>query len=224
MSVVYLLRHGQASFGAADYDVLSPQGELQAKVLGEELRTRGIAPVQAWSGTLSRQRATASIALAAAGLDLPVREDPRWNEYDHLGLVQHLLAREDIAVPATPASPREFQAVLDRALHGWITDGESAGPAGTYADFDAAAAAALTELAAGLGSGGTAVVFTSGGVIATLCSRLLGLPGAALVALNRVVVNAAVTKVVHGRAGASLVSFNEHGHFEGPNRELLTYR
>ncbi|OLR89518.1 histidine phosphatase family protein [Actinokineospora bangkokensis] len=220
MSAVYLLRHGQASFGAEDYDVLSPTGELQAKVLGEELRARGVVPDQAWSGTLSRQRATASIALAAAGLDVEVGQDARWDEYDHIGLVTALAQREDVA---PPTSPREFQAVLDWALRDWVA-GSAAGPAGAFEDFSGGAFDALTEVAQGLGSGGVAVVFTSGGVIASLCSRLLGLSGAAVVALNRVVVNAAVTKVVHGRAGASLVSFNEHGHFEGDKRELLTYR
>ncbi|SDD51038.1 histidine phosphatase family protein [Actinokineospora iranica] len=221
MSAVYLLRHGQASFGAADYDVLSPTGELQAKVLGAELRERGLAPAQAWSGTLSRQRSTASITLAAAGIDLPCQTDERWNEYDHLGLVQHHLAAHETK---QPASSRDFQDILDRALHGWISDGVPAGQAGTFADFEGRANAALTEVAESLGSGGTAVVFTSGGVIAAICARLLGMPGAGLVSLNRVVVNAAVTKIVHGRSGASLVSFNEHGHFEGANRELLTYR
>jgi hypothetical protein len=34
---LYLIRHGQASFGAADYDVLSPVGERQSLALGEHL-------------------------------------------------------------------------------------------------------------------------------------------------------------------------------------------
>jgi len=33
MPVVYLIRHGQASFGAQDYDVLSATGHRQAEVL-----------------------------------------------------------------------------------------------------------------------------------------------------------------------------------------------
>jgi hypothetical protein len=37
-------------------------------------------------------------------------------------------------------------------------------------------------------------------------------------------VNASITKVVHGKSGTSLLSLNEHAHFEGPNRELLSYR
>lgn len=214
MSVVYLLRHGQASFGAADYDVLSPVGQQQAKVLGEELRTRGVEPAQVWAGTLSRQRDTAAITLAALGVDSDLGTDPRWNEYDHIGLVAALATREHIE---PPSSPRDFQAILDRALHEWISNGRSAGHTGSYADFADDALAALTEA----GGGGPAVAFTSGGVIAAICSRITG---ADFVKLNRVVVNAAITKIVVGRSGASVVSFNEHGHFEGANRDLLTYR
>ena len=213
MSVVYLVRHGQASFGQADYDVLSPVGEQQAKVVGAELAARGVRPVTVLSGTLLRQRRTAEIALSSAGLSVECGEDARWNEYDHLGLVTAL-------VDPLPTDPREFQAALDSALLRWAGEGEVAGPAGSYADFAAAGSAALAAAA----GGGTALVFTSGGVIAALCAGLLRLGPTGLVALNRVVVNAAITKIVVGRSGASLVSFNEHGHFEGERRELLTYR
>jgi hypothetical protein len=65
-------------------------------------------------------------------------------------------------------------------------------------------------------------VSTSGGVIAALCVGLLGVAPAAFVALNRVTVNAGVTKVVRGRGGTTLVSFNEHAHLEPDG--LVTYR
>lgn len=205
MPVVYLIRHGQASFGADDYDVLSATGHLQGKHAGAELRRRGVRPDQVWSGTLRRQRETAH----AAGLDVPLREDPRWNEFDHLGLV-----RETAGEPATP---REFQLALDEALRGWVgSDG--------WRKFNENVTFALDELLAGLGSGGTGVVFTSGGVIAAVCARLLGLGGAGFVAVNRVSVNCGMTKLVHGRSGTSLVSYNDHAHFEGEHRDMLTYR
>jgi broad specificity phosphatase PhoE len=213
VGAVYLVRHGQASFGAEDYDVLSPTGERQAALVGDELRRRRVTPASVWSGSLKRQRVTAQLALP----DASVREDARWNEYDHLGLIGHL-AQE------VPASTREFQAVLDRALHAWIVDGVDAGPAGTYATFADSAIKALGELTGALGRGETALVFTSGGVISAVCARLLGLPPEGFLAVNRVVANGSISTLVHGRSGTSLVSFNEYGHFDGAARELLTYR
>ncbi len=79
-------------------------------------------------------------------------------------------------------------------------------------------------MAAAVGSGESAVVVTSGGVLAALCVGLLDLPPTALMTFNRVCVNTGVTKVAHGRRGSTLVSFNEHAHVDGDAAALLTYR
>jgi len=71
VSVIYLVRHGQASFGAADYDVLSELGHRQAALVGAELRARGVRVDLAVSGTLRRQRETAATALAVPPLAVP---------------------------------------------------------------------------------------------------------------------------------------------------------
>jgi broad specificity phosphatase PhoE len=209
MALVYLIRHGQASFGADDYDVLSPAGHQQGKLVGDELRRRGVRAGQVWTGTLRRQRETAE----AAELGLPIREDARWNEYDHLNLVNDFVAGEH------PPTPREFQLSLDGALRQWI-----ASDADSWREFTGGVNSALDELLADLGSGGTGVVFTSGGVIAAVCARVLGLPPEGFLSVNRVAVNAGITKLVHGRSGTSLLTYNDHAHFEGEHRELLTYR
>lgn len=224
MPTVYLVRHGQASFGSDDYDVLSAMGEQQSKVLGVELRRRDIRVDRAASGTLRRQRATAVACLAAADLDVTLGEDPRWNEYDLDAVLPHYLPELTGNPNRVAASPREFQAMLERAVVAWSADGASVGSAGTWARFCAAPCEALAELFDSLGSGGTALVFTSGGVISAICASILGLPVEAFLSVNRTMINASLTKVVSGRSGTSLVSLNEHGHFEGPNRELLSYR
>lgn len=89
MGAIYLVRHGQASFGAADYDALSPRGFEQSTVVGAELLRRNVSFSQARSGTLARQRDTAATALRVLGTDVPVAEDPRWNEYDHVDIGVH---------------------------------------------------------------------------------------------------------------------------------------
>ncbi|TCO44734.1 histidine phosphatase family protein [Actinocrispum wychmicini] len=202
MALVHLIRHGQASFGADNYDVLSPTGHLQGKIVGDELRRRSTNPDHVYSGTLQRQRDTAT----AAGFPTAT-EDARWNEYDHLSLVQN----------AAPTTPREFQLTLDAALRNWIGGTD-------WQDFTTRVHSALDTLLTDLGSGGSALVFTSGGVIAAVCAKLLGLPPEGFLAVNRVTANASITKVVRGRSGTSLVSFNDHAHFEGVHRDLLTYR
>ena len=51
MGVVLLVRHGQASFGADDYDVLSETGWEQSRLLGRYLADRGVTPTSSCAGT-----------------------------------------------------------------------------------------------------------------------------------------------------------------------------
>ncbi|MFG1647925.1 histidine phosphatase family protein [Amycolatopsis sp. NPDC049252] len=218
MGAIYLVRHGQASFGAADYDALSPQGFEQSTVVGAELLRRNVSFSQLRSGTLARQRDTAATALKVLGTDVPVIEDPRWNEYDHVDIGRHH------AGGAPQEDSRAYQGVLDRALTSWIEAGSSGPCAETWPAFLARCRGALEDLVATLGKGEHAVVFTSGGVIATVCGALLGTPEAGLLKLNRVTVNGGITKLVSGRGGVTMLSFNEHPHFEADAARLLTYR
>jgi broad specificity phosphatase PhoE len=211
MPVVLLVRHGQASFGADDYDVLSDLGREQSEVVGRELARRALRSPAAVCGSLRRQRDTAEIALPGAGLAV----DPRWDEYDHMGLLQRYVPPD----AAHDGSSKGVQALLDQALASWVDD-----PDGGWDAFSGGAVAALADVAAGLERGRDAVVFTSGGIIAAVAAGLLGLGASGVVALNRVTANGAITKVVIGGSGASLVSFNDHAHFEGDARRMLTYR
>ena len=83
---------------------------------------------------------------------------------------------------------------------------------------------AMTAAAGGLGKGQSVLVISSGGTIAALAASVLGLPPSAFVALNQVAVNTGVTKMVLGRSGTTLVSYNEHAHLEEAPGELVTYR
>jgi broad specificity phosphatase PhoE len=207
-----LVRHAQGSFGGADYDVLSDRGREQAAALADDLEAREVNVTRVLAGSLARQRDTAAPIAERFGRDLEV--DPRWNEYE---------SEEIIASHASPSlfegTQREFQALLDEALAGWVTQAGGSWPA-----FRDRVGDALGELAGSLTSGETALVSTSGGPIAAIAVTLLGLPPEGFVALNRVAVNAGVTKVVTGASGATLVSFNEHAYLERPGRSLLTYR
>ncbi|MFI5592624.1 histidine phosphatase family protein [Amycolatopsis sp. NPDC051758] len=218
MGAIYLVRHGQASFGAADYDALSPLGFEQSTVVGAELLRRNVSFSQVRSGTLARQRDTAATALKVLGSDVPVVEDPRWNEYDHVDIARHH------AGGAPQEDSRAYQGLLDAALTAWTSAGDGGPCAETWPAFLARCRGALEDLVAALGKGEHAVVFTSGGVIATICGLLLGTPEAGLLKLNRVTVNGGITKLVSGRGGVTLLSFNEHPHFEADAASLLTYR
>jgi broad specificity phosphatase PhoE len=202
--VILLIRHGQASFGTANYDELSALGRRQSEIVGHELARRSPRNPIVMCGSLRRQRDTATIAVTAANLDVEPQVDTRWDEYDHGDLLRHFPATED----TVPTSSRELQVLLDDALLRWVEEGADLG----WGAFSGGARSALNELVALTGPGRDGVVFTSGGVIAAICASLLEGGAKSVVMLNRMAINAAITKVVAGPSGVSLSSFNEHAH------------
>ena len=219
MGTLYLVRHGQASFGADDYDVLSDLGHEQASCVGEELRRRGLRDPLVVSGTLRRQRDTASLLAGAAGWTVAEEADARLDEYDHLDLLERYPG-EASAAPAGESGSRRVQRLLDGALRSWTAAGDADG----WPAFSSGARGAVADLAAGLGSGRDAVVVSSAGVLAAVVASLLGAPADGVVALNRAAVNVGVTSVLAGESGLSLLTFNDHAHVAGDRRHLLSYR
>jgi broad specificity phosphatase PhoE len=222
MGVVLLVRHGQASFGADDYDVLSETGWAQGRLLGTWLGERGVAPSAIVHGDLRRQRDTAvAIAEGAGWSSLDPGLDQGWDEFDHLGMVA---AYPDL--PDGEPDRREFQDLFEKAAARW-TSGEHDGYPESYADFVARVRAALDRATGTAGPGGTVVVVSSGGPIAVACAELLDpgadAPGVARLwqRFNTMIVNSSVSRVVVGSTGPRLLTFNEHPHLEGDH---LTYR
>lgn len=224
MPTILLVRHGQASFGAADYDELSPTGFEQAAAVAEHLAARGLDVRRIVSGQLRRQRDTAAAAASVFGHEPVI--DPRWAEYpmdEIVATYSPTHARASVTEPDQRASADEYQRLLEQALAAWIAAGDGHGMCESWPAFAARVRAALDELAADLSAGVSATVFTSGGVIAALCVALLELPASAMISFNRVAVNTGITKLVSGRRGVTLVSFNDHSHLE-QSRSAITYR
>lgn len=223
MGQILVVRHGQASFGADDYDVLSETGWEQGRRLGTWLAERGVAPTRIRTGGMRRHRETAEAVAAAAGWEHEVQVDLGWDEFDHLGVVAAYPDR-----PEGELDRREFQRVFELATQRWTAGGYDADYPESWRGFVRRVREALDRACADAGPGGTVVVVSSGGPIAAACAALVDPDGddpATYARLwsrfNTVVVNSSVTRVVVGSTGARLLSFNEHPHLEGAS---LTYR
>ncbi len=216
MPVIHLVRHGQASFGTDNYDLLSTLGHEQAAIVGRELARRGATlPIMA-SGSLQRQRRTAEIIAGELGIEgSAANTDDRWNEFDAHALVDTRLGSGGAS---GGLSSQEFQVELDEAMQVWIDD---ASP--TWRSFSDGALEALASIAEQTPKGCEAIVATSAGVTAAVVGRLLGLNVRGVIALNRVSVNASITTVLSGARGLSLLTFNDHAHFIGQSG-LVTNR
>jgi broad specificity phosphatase PhoE len=219
MGQILLVRHGQASWDGEDYDVLSERGHAQARLLGTALADRGIRPDVVVAGGMRRHRETVENVVAGAGLGRGVVElDPGWDEYDHVSM----LAQVPTSFAGDKPSAAEFQAWMEQATERWINGDNEADYHEPFAAFTGRVEEALRRTVESAGRG-TALVVTSGGPISWVTASLLGGGPELWSRLNVVCVNSGVTKLVTGRRGVTVVSFNEHTHLEaGP--DLLTYR
>lgn len=214
MGLLLLVRHGQASFGADDYDVLSQTGHAQGRLLGTHLAALGVRPDVLVRGGLRRHRETAEAMLETSAWGLEAEVDADWDEFDHVTLVGSM--GEEL-----PTDRREFQALFERATARWV-EGHTHEGGESYAGFLARTRAALDRAAARAATG-TVVVVTSGGPIGAAAAGLVDPddPARLWSAFNTVLVNSSVTRVVVGRSGTRLLTFNEHTHL---GADAVTYR
>lgn len=213
MGSIHLVRHGQASWGAADYDQLSPLGTDQATALGTSWEAGGWAPTDCVAGSLKRHAQTAIATIDSCGQGDGYDVDAGWDEYDHLAIA----AAQD---PASLSSdPKEFQRSLNVALDAWILGGDGAGE--TYREFSSRVTRAFDAVVAAAGPGRRIAVFTSGGPIAMVVSHLLAGDDSLFQRINDVVINGSVTTVISGATGPRLLAFNETGHLP---RDMVTFR
>jgi broad specificity phosphatase PhoE len=219
MGLILLVRHGQASWGAADYDQLSDLGVAQGEALGRHWAEIGVKPARVVGGALRRHRQTAEALGAGAGWDVPLEVDDGWDEFDH---VQLLTAYgEARGVTEAPSGRSELDRWFDAAVARWTSGEHDADYPLAFGDFAARVDEALRRATENVGPGETIVVVTSGGPISWVLASLLGGDVGVWGRLNPVMTNASVSRVTVGSRGTTAVSFNEHGHLPAG---LLTYR
>lgn len=168
---------------------------------------------------MRRQRDTAKEAISALGFDAAqLVTDDRLDEYDHVSVLAAHAPALSFESVADTGYRRALQSALDNALRRWAA---GAGPyTESHDDFVRRVNDVITHLTAQPGS---TLAVTSGGVIAVVCARMLGLPNDRWPDLARVLVNTGLTKIVSGQSGTHLLSFNDHAHLEA-DRSLITYR
>jgi broad specificity phosphatase PhoE len=243
MADLYLVRHGQASFGAANYDKLSALGEDQASRLGAWIKSCGVTPDAVASGPPSRQLRTAELAMAATGgpsLDAVLMLDGL-GEYDHDEVLYRLrpeyedraVLNADLAKQDNPK--RAFQRIYEQAVARWVAGEHDADYGQTWTAFRSCAVEALRMLTNRPER--SIWAFTSGGPIAAIVQHLLAIPDSHAFEINWALVNTGVTRLrfsagsrpdgrfaPDGRA-VSLSYINAFPHLEqAGDPALITYR
>jgi broad specificity phosphatase PhoE len=222
MGNLYLVRHGQASFGADNYDKLSELGHRQCVRLGEYFRHKGVSFDAALVGTLQRQ--IESLAGVAEGMHWQPQalSWPGLNEYDSKAVVA-AIHPGPLERPTTPELVRHHFRLLREGLAAWMEGRTQPEGMLSYVDFVAGITGALDHVRANH-HGKNVLIVSSGGPISTIMGHVLGMSAETTIDLNMRIRNSSVTELSFTPKRHTLVTYNTLPHLDHPDHaSWVTY-
>jgi broad specificity phosphatase PhoE len=244
MAQIYLIRHGQASFGSQNYDQLSDLGLEQAQILGRWWAARDLSSTRIVSGKMQRHLQTARACIGQLqGVPETQLNSDDWhsdfgfNEYNHHEvLARHVPAFDDPAevkkfLMNTPDGKSTFQEIFSQAIARWMSGHFDHDYAETWPSFRQRCVDALQRQMMHVDPARNILIFTSGGTISALCQHVLGFPDTRFAEFNWSLVNSGVTRFhlqpalsADQPAKLALAYLNNFSHLEQLNRsELISY-
>ena len=218
MGTLYLVRHGQASFGAADYDKLSELGQKQSARLGDYFGQKGLRFDAVLTGTLRRQMQTCTAMLE--GMESRFTAGPpqgatlQWpglNEFDSEAVIAAVYPHK-LEKPDTPELYRHHFRLLRDGLTQWMNGVVSPKGMPSYREFRLGVTSALDHIRKNYE--GNVLIVSSGGPIATAVGHVLGTTPETTIELNMRIRNSAVTEFAFNPKRHTLVTFNTLPHLE----------
>lgn len=224
--MLYLVRHGQASFGSDNYDRLSELGHRQSVRLGEYFAGKGLHFDAVITGTLSRQVDTFEGIARGMNMAPSVRDARKafagLNEYDSEAVIR-AVHPQPLARPDTPELYRHHFRILREGLAKWMAG--HAAPEGmpAYVDWVRGITEVLTMMRQ-THSGTNVLMVSSGGPISTVVGQVLGTAPETSIELNLRIRNSSVTELAFTPKRHMLVTYNTLPHLEDPAyRDWVTF-
>ena len=227
MSEFYLVRHGQASFGADNYDKLSPLGHQQAAWLGEYFAARNIHFDGVIHGELVRHRETAESLCGALPRAPQFTVHPGLNEFDFHSITSAYLRAYPEQRPANGADARQFYGVLKRSMHAWMNGDLPGEVPESWQAFETRVADVLSYICQACNRDQTQqrlLVVSSGGTMAMALKHILGFENSNVINLNMQMKNTGVSHFFCKSDIIRLSSFNNVPHLDIEGRtEAITF-
>jgi len=220
MGTLYLVRHGQASFGSDDYDRLSDLGARQCERLGEYFRARGIAFDGVITGTLRRHAQSYQALARGLQADQAALAMPGLDEYDSTAVVR-TVHPQPLPRARSAEEVRQHFRLLREGLLAWMEGLVQPEGMPSFADFRAGVVTALDHVRTR--HDGHVLIVSSGGPIATAVAHVLGAPPSAIVELNMRMRNSALSELAFTPKRHSLVTFNTLPHLEAADASWVTH-
>lgn len=221
MGTLYLVRHGQASFGAADYDNLSELGHRQSVRLGEYFAGKGVRFDTVLTGTLKRQVQTWAGIAQGAGLTVQPMLWPGLNEYNSEAVIA-TVHPHPLAKPDTPELYKHHFRLLRDGLTQWMNGVVSPKGMPSYREFQHGVVSALDHVRKHCE--GDVLIVSSGGPIATAVGHVLGTTPETIIELNLRIRNTAVCELAFNPKRHTLLTYNTLAHLDsGEHANWVTY-
>ena len=222
MGNLYLVRHGQASFGADDYDNLSELGHKQSVRLGEYFAQKGLRFDALMAGTLRRHKQTLEGILQGMQHE---GEHLAWeglNEYDSQAVIATIHPHK-LEKPTSPEMYRHHFRLLRDGLTQWMAGVVSPKGMASYSDFVAGVSGALDHVRTNH-HGRNVLIVSSGGPISTAVGQVLGISPETTIELNLRIRNSSVTEFAFTPKRHMLVAYNGVAHLDHPDcADWVTY-
>lgn len=221
MGTLYLVRHGQASFGAEDYDNLSALGQQQSVRLGEYFRQKGLTFDAVLTGTLRRHQQTWAGIRAGAAFDLEALAWPGLNEYDSEAVIATVHPCQ-LKKPDSPEMYRHHFRLLRDGLTQWMNGVVSPKGMPSYREFQHGVTSALDHIRKNCD--GNVLIVSSGGPISTAVGHVLGTTPETTIELNMRIRNSAITEFAFNPKRHTLITYNTLPHLEhADHASWITY-
>jgi broad specificity phosphatase PhoE len=223
MGQLYLIRHGQASFGAEDYDNLSELGRQQAQQLGSYFKQKNLQFDAVITGTLRRHTQTWQGIAEAAGFAHEPLQLPGLNEYDSHAVIATIHPGK-LEKPDTPEMYRHHFRLLKDGLTQWMNGVVSPVGMPSYMDFQQGVVNALDHVRKNHSiekgddnihqKSGNVLIVSSGGPISTAVGHILGTTPETTIELNLRIRNCSITEFAFTPKRHMLVTYNTLPHLE----------
>lgn len=240
MAAIYLIRHGQASFGKADYDQLSDKGKEQSQLLGKYWQSMPV-PSKLYAGDLLRHEQTLDHFLQGYQTEkTSVTHHSGFNEFNHVELLTRYdpkwksFADMAASIGQHHDANKTFQKEFARALERWIGGKYDSDYKESWSQFKKRCVSALQDVIAQelnnrrkLDSSQVSkelCVFTSGGVISVIIQHILGLTDEKTLVINQQTRNTSVTKILFSENNLNIDYLNNYSHLTLAGDDWATFR
>ena len=240
MAAIYLIRHGQASFGKADYDQLSAKGCQQAQILGQFWQHLPTAD-KYYSGDLLRHGQTAEHFFSGFNKTGSVITHSGLNELDHIDVLSRYnpewqdCKNMSEKIAKMPEANKVFQHEFTQAMLRWISGEFDDEYIESWQQFKLRCVKTLKEIisqqvqinsaiSTSISSAKNIIIFTSGGPISAIIQDILALGDQQALAICQQLINTGVTKLLFSKQHLNVDYINNYSHLTLKGHEWETYR